>query len=57
MKKGRGSRERGIYTVRLAASERALMEAAAAGREEHLSEFIRRVGIDAARRELREEDS
>jgi uncharacterized protein (DUF1778 family) len=46
------SRERPVFTLRLAQSERRVLEAAAAQRPEHLSEFIRRTALEAARRDL-----
>lgn len=46
------SRERPVYTMRLALAERRVLEAAAAARNEYLAEYIRRVALDAARREL-----
>jgi uncharacterized protein (DUF1778 family) len=47
------SRERGVYTLRLAEAERRLLEAAAASRQEYLAEFIRRTAIESAKRESR----
>jgi uncharacterized protein (DUF1778 family) len=46
------SRERPVYTLRLATAERRVLEAAAAEKAEHLAEFIRRTSLDAARRQL-----
>lgn len=46
------SRERPVYTLRLAIAERRLLEAAAARQTEHLAEYIRRTALEAARREL-----
>jgi uncharacterized protein (DUF1778 family) len=46
------SRERPVYTLRLAAGERRVLEAAAAERAEYLAEFIRRTALEAARRAL-----
>ena len=46
------SRERAVYTMRLATAERRLLEAAAAHRQEFLSEFIRRTSLTAARQDL-----
>ena len=46
------SRERSVYTLRLAAAERRLLEAAAAERQEYLAEYIRRISLAAARRDL-----
>ena len=46
------SRERPVFTLRLAAAERRILEAAAAQRPEYLSEFIRRSALEAARRDL-----
>ena len=51
------SRERSIYTLRLAASERALLEAAATQRDLYLSEWIRRVALATARAELAREEA
>ena len=48
------SRERPVYTLRLALSERCILEAAAAQHREYLAEFIRRTALEAARRELTE---
>ena len=41
-------RGRPIYTLRIGATERALLERAAAQRQEPLSEYIRRVAVAAA---------
>ena len=46
------SRERPVYTLRLAAAERLLLEEAAAERHEYLAEYIRRSSLAAARRDL-----
>lgn len=46
------SRERPVYTIRLATPERRLLEAAAAHRQEYLAEFIRRTSLTAARQDL-----
>ena len=46
------SRERPVFTLRLAVAERQLLEAAAAERAEYLAEFIRRSSLAAARRDL-----
>ena len=46
------SRERPVYTIRLATTERRLLEAAAAHRQEYLAEYIRRTSLTAARRDL-----
>ena len=46
------SRERPSYTIRLANSERRVLEAAAVEHREYLAEFIRRTALQAARREL-----
>ncbi len=46
------SRERPVYTLRLARSERRLLEAAAADRNEYLAEYIRRTALAAARLDL-----
>ena len=48
----RPSRARPIYSLRISESERALMESAAADRGEYLAEFLRRVGLQAARQHL-----
>lgn len=45
-------RARETYPLRLAKPERQLLEAAAAQRGEYLSEYLRRAGIAAARRDL-----
>ena len=47
-----GTRERPVYTLRLAQKERRILEAAAVQRDEYLAEFIRRASLDAARQEL-----
>jgi uncharacterized protein (DUF1778 family) len=46
------SRERSVYTIRLGAAERRLLEAAAACRSQYLAEFIRGSALEAARREI-----
>lgn len=46
------SRERPVFTLRLAVAERRLLEAAAAERAEYLSEYIRRNSLAAARQDL-----
>ena len=46
------SRERPVYTLRLATIERRLLEAAAMQRDEYLAEFIRRTALEAARKNL-----
>ena len=46
------SKERSVYTLRLADAERRLLEAAAAMRQEYLAEFIRRTALQAARLEI-----
>lgn len=46
------ARGRPIYTLRLGSSERRLLEAAAADKGVPLSEYIRRVALETARREL-----
>lgn len=46
------ARGRPIYTLRLGTPERRILEAAAAQRGERLSEYLRRVGLEAARRDL-----
>ena len=46
------SRERAVYTMRLATTERRLLEAAAADRQEYLAQYIRRTSLTAARRDL-----
>jgi uncharacterized protein (DUF1778 family) len=48
------SRERPIYTLRLARAERRILEAAAAQRDLYLAEFIRLSALEAARRLLSE---
>jgi len=50
----RPSRERPVYTLRLADAERRRLEAAAAERGEYLAEYIRRTALLAARRDLAE---
>lgn len=47
------SRARSVYGLRMSASERHILEAAAAKRNELLSEYLRRVAMEAARRDLR----
>jgi uncharacterized protein (DUF1778 family) len=51
----RPSQERPVYTLRLASAERRLLEAAAAGRQEYLAEFIRRAALRVALEELASE--
>lgn len=46
------SRERPVYTIRLATGERRLLEVAAAHRQEYLAEYIRRTALAAARRDV-----
>jgi hypothetical protein len=46
------SRQRPVFTMRLAVAERRIIEAAAASRTEYLSEYIRRAALEAARRDL-----
>jgi uncharacterized protein (DUF1778 family) len=46
------SRERPVYTLRLAQAERRLLEAAAAARQEYLAEYIRRTALSAARQDV-----
>lgn len=48
------SRERPVYTLRLAQSERATIEAAARARKEYLAEFIRRSALEAAENQMAE---
>jgi len=43
--------ERPTYPLRLAPSERRLLQAAATERQEYLSEYIRRTALEAARRQ------
>lgn len=50
-----GSKERTVYALRLHNVERRVLEAAAAQRAEHLSEFVRRSALQAARAELAQE--
>ena len=51
------SRERPVYTMRLATAERQLLQAAAANRQEFLAEYIRRSSLTAARRDLTTEQA
>ena len=51
------SRERAVYTMRLATAERRLLEAAAAHRQEYLAEYIRRTSLTAARRDVSTESA
>ena len=46
------SRERPVYTIRLATTERRLLEAAASDRKEYLAEYIRRTSLTSARQDL-----
>lgn len=46
------TRERRVYSIRLGAAERAILEAAADHRAEYLAEFIRRSALEAAAREV-----
>ena len=46
------SRARDTLAIRVSATERRIMEAAAAQRPEYLTRWIREVAMDAARREL-----
>jgi uncharacterized protein (DUF1778 family) len=44
--------KRRVYGLRLAESEKSVIQAAAANSQEYMAEFIRRVVLEAARRDL-----
>jgi uncharacterized protein (DUF1778 family) len=46
------SRARGVLAFRISAAERRILEAAAAGRREYLTTYIRDAALAAARRDL-----
>jgi uncharacterized protein (DUF1778 family) len=48
------SRERPVYTLRISAAERGLLQAAAIKRGEYLAEFIREAALEMARQNLTE---
>jgi len=48
------SKARGTLPIRISAAERAILQAAAASRPEYLTTYVRKVALEAARRELAE---